>query len=240
MTAGRKSIYTLNEHYFDIIDSEDKAYFLGLLYADGYNNTKRHQVFIGLIESDKKILEIFCKFLKTNKPLRIIKCKNKQTLNRLCIENTYLSKYLESIGLIHNKSFDLLFPKWLKLSLYSHFIRGYFDGDGCITFGSSIRKNKDGTQRVKNNGIPYKKHFCGTISIASSNEFCDTLKFYIENNFSIHCGINRKNKVSVLVIRGNKQIFKIMNWLYTGSTIYLERKYNKYLEYIKTWENSKL
>lgn len=50
--------YKLNEHYFDQIDSEEKAYLLGFLFADGYNSG-HGQVNLGLAEEDRRLLEAF-------------------------------------------------------------------------------------------------------------------------------------------------------------------------------------
>jgi hypothetical protein len=49
--------YELNENYFDVIDSHDKAYILGFLFADGCNNPKKYTISISLQEEDKDILE---------------------------------------------------------------------------------------------------------------------------------------------------------------------------------------
>ena len=65
--------YTFNKDYFERIDSKDKAYFLGLLYADGCNSisaTKQHHtIVLNLQEKDKDILDIFNKYINSNKPL---------------------------------------------------------------------------------------------------------------------------------------------------------------------------
>lgn len=65
--------YTFNKNYFEKIDSEDKAYFLGLLYADGCNSTSATQnhasIVLNLQEGDKEILEKFMKYINSNKPL---------------------------------------------------------------------------------------------------------------------------------------------------------------------------
>lgn len=65
--------YTFNRDYFERIDSKDKAYFLGLLYADGCNSistTQRHcTIILNLQEKDKDILNVFNKYINSNKPL---------------------------------------------------------------------------------------------------------------------------------------------------------------------------
>src|SRR6185436_15958506 len=51
--------YSLNENYFNTVDTEDKAYFLGLFYADGYNRRKDGYCGIQLQSDDSYILEKF-------------------------------------------------------------------------------------------------------------------------------------------------------------------------------------
>ena len=78
--------YNLNEHYFDIIDTKDKAYILGFLYADGcigrygkYNDS--YNIILSLVETDKKILEDINIYLNNEKPLSYIPPRNNRYSN---------------------------------------------------------------------------------------------------------------------------------------------------------------
>lgn len=55
---GRRK-YSLNEEYFDVIDNQNKAYYLGLLYADGCNNVQRYAIHLDLQIDDREIIEKF-------------------------------------------------------------------------------------------------------------------------------------------------------------------------------------
>ena len=70
--------YTLNQHYFDKIDSEEKAYFLGFLYADGCNCQHVGLTSMSLQECDKLILERFAKAIGSNRPIRFIKARGRR------------------------------------------------------------------------------------------------------------------------------------------------------------------
>lgn len=211
-------LYNYNENYFDIIDTEEKAYFLGLLYADGCNT--RVGFSIALQDGDQTILEKFKNTIEYSGNIKYIKPKIDKTGKYgeskpqwlLVITNLHLSKKLEEIGCVPAKSLILKFPTEdiLPKSLYSHFIRGYFDGDGGLYIDS---KGK------------------GSVNITGNRDFIDKLQQILIEN----CNLNRvKYKISnnnhtvALFYNGNIQCCRIREWLYKDATVYLERKYEKF------------
>lgn len=235
--------FNVNENYFDVIDSEIKAYFLGFLYADGCNYTPRHQVIIHLAEEDREILEIFKKELNYGGVLGFVKKTNPNRKNgcRICIGNKHLSEKLSELGCIHKKSLILNFPieKQVPFCFIRHFIRGYFDGDGHFgTFmASDVKKGK----RCK----PYKR--CN-FSICSTENFNLKLKEIIKQELNVNSLVivpNKKvfNSTRNLFVSGRHQIFKVLDWIYEDATIFLKRKYEKYLlekEYFKNKDEGKI
>lgn len=133
-TSKNYKTYEINHEFFDLIDSEEKAYFLGFLYADGYNNNIKGSISINLQEGDGYILEKFSQLVyKTKRPLYSKPPKgNSKPQVALTISNRYMSDKLQQMGCIQRKSLVLEFPN-INSDLHHHFIRGYFDGDGCIT-----------------------------------------------------------------------------------------------------------
>lgn len=129
--------YELNETYFDCIDTENKAYILGLLYADGNVGKETNIIQISLQESDKSILEKMQKEIGSTHPLKMIpyNSKNPNWKNQFClsISNKYMHDSLVKQGLVPNKSLILKYPNFLENNLQRHFIRGYMDGDGSIS-----------------------------------------------------------------------------------------------------------
>jgi hypothetical protein len=63
--------------------------------------------------------------------------KNQRTL---CIHSEHMSQTLYNLGLVNAKSLILTFPNWLDEGLIPHFVRGYFDGDGCVHYSEKYRK----------------------------------------------------------------------------------------------------
>lgn len=213
--------YSLNEHYFDKVDTKEKAYFLGLLYADGCNKENKNNIQITLAETDKYILEKFKYELSCNSPLRIEHSNNKnpnrQNTFRLSISSKHMSQQLAKLGCFQRKSLTLKFPteEQVPKHLLNHFIRGMWDGDGSIT----ISKNQ-----------PYCK-------LTSTSYFCDSLK-EILNNINITSGVHRMKRSiknnnttrDLNIGRNRSNISKFLNWLYQDATIYLKRKHQKYQE----------
>jgi len=202
--------YTINETYFDNIDSEDKAYFLGLLYADGNNNEERRCVSLQLIEKDKDILIEFARKISSNNPLKYVN-SNPTNSWKLNIYNKHISEKLHDVGCPQRKTFILKYPEFLDDELQRHFIRGYFDGDGGLT--------------VSNKNYSF--------SVTSTESFCNTINNILQTRFKIHSGIynrHKRNNIVTLTVSGNLQILRIMGWLYKDTSLFLKRKHQKYLE----------
>jgi len=138
-TVHKNRKYTLNEHYFEKIDSEDKAYFLGLIYADGNINPDNSTIRLRLQERDKYILEKLNEKCNSNRPLRLnkFKAENWQNSSDLSLSSVKMFNDIQDKGCFINKTFSLKFPteKQVPIHLQNHFIRGVFDGDGCIYSG---------------------------------------------------------------------------------------------------------
>lgn len=221
--------YHINDKYFDNIDSAKKAYFLGFLFADGYNNGK-NRVTISLQEDDKEILEKFKKEIDSNKPLyfRNRKRKNNRLKNQyvLDIVSQNICKKLTRLGCIRAKTFKLDFPKNIKKKFLRDFIRGYCDGDG--SFG-----------RYKINNKYYQTSLC----IVSTNKFCKKLKHIFENKLGVNSYIckrhkDRKTTTRQIKVSGINQVMKILDFLYKNNDIALLRKYQRYQD-IKNATNKK-
>lgn len=216
--------YNLNENYFDIIDTPNKAYILGLMCADGCNYPPKSTIFISLQESDKELLEKIRNELKSEKPLRIVDCSkrndNGYSYNNMCTLEMYsahMCKSLEKIGVVKNKSLKLEFPN-IPRDLYAHFVRGYFDGDGSIY------------QYVKNEN---NKHI--VLTFTSTENFCKKLKEILETELGIYCGIYESSChngiTKVVSLAGKNSTKKLLDWMYKDATLYLKRKYDRYIEY---------
>lgn len=125
--------HSLNVDYFNQIDTSEKAYVLGLLYADGCNTRRGLQ--LGLAEEDFEVVDFVKKQLNISNALTFIPAARSTWKNKwqLSIKSTEFSKKLSEVGCIPAKSLILEFPTFISDVLMSDFIRGFFDGDGSIS-----------------------------------------------------------------------------------------------------------
>jgi len=128
-----------NENYFETIDSEDKAYFLGFIFADGCitNDVKkyRYQLTIKLHSKDFSILERFIKSIDGK--MDVWKNK-KREMCEVFLSGKKIINDLETLGVVQNKTFLVKYPQ-IDEKFERHFLRGYFDGDGCIRINTDKR-----------------------------------------------------------------------------------------------------
>lgn len=210
--------YLLNENTFDIIDTEEKAYFLGFLYADGYNKCGEY-ICLSINEDDGYILENLKNLLGSNQPIKHINVNNGSNQKRLTIYNKYLSMKLSELGCVQAKSLILKFPLFLDENLYKSFILGYYDGDG----GISINKNEYSKASVSITGTFEMLEKINNISNDKLG-----IKFYFNQRYP-----ERNNNNYTISICGNVKVVKFLDWLYSSSSSFLIRKKKKY-DFIKS------
>jgi hypothetical protein len=193
------SEYYYNENYFTQIDTEEKAYWLGFLYADGYiepiyrkQKIKAMRAVIGLQEADRNHLEKFLIHIESNAPITqnitILNHKNYYS-NRVRINNTKMCKDLIKLGCVNNKSLILKFPNddIIPKHLIRHFIRGYFDGDGCVYYKEGEKIDNRNKKKYK-----YKRLMVSIVGTESFlNSLIDVFKQHNINfkfDYSSNCG----------------------------------------------------
>lgn len=206
--------------FFENIDNQNQAYILGFLYADG--NVNGNYIDISLHEKDGEILKLISNHFYGKSVLHERKSKefekdgklyksSRQIRFNIC--SIDLIKNIKKFGLIENKTFKIRFPN-LREDLISHFIRGYFDGDGCLY----ISKRKGNNQ----------------VGIISNPMFCLDLQDIIKKYCYLNVVIKRKtDTVKDLKIFGNIKVKKFLDWIYKDAEMKLERKYKLYIENYK-------
>lgn len=204
--------YELGDTFFDIIDTEEKAYWLGFFLADASVSNNSNTISIGLSIRDYDHLHRLKKSLKITCPIREFISSNGY---KSCIISFYsqnIKEKLISYNVIPNKKKYGKHPfLLLNNDLIKHYIRGFFDGDGCVS--ESIRK-ETGTKRY-------------AIEIASCQEMLVFIKkFLADNNIEVS---DIREHMSIYEIRtsNNLEIIKFFNLIYKDANIYLPRKYER-------------
>ena len=220
----KKYPYTCDYHYFDDINTEEKAYWLGFLTADGWiNKNDKNNAGVTGIElqyGDISHLKKFNKSISGNYQItdRWRECtlsNDKTKKNHMCCIRIFsLTMYnsLVRIGFSNNKSYDFHVPN-LPHNLIRHYIRGYFDGDGCLCFtNKSFNINFTTASKALNDDV---------INILRSENF----NCYEDNYISDFGTIMYR-----LDIYRQQDKINFLDWIYGDANIYLDRKYKKYLK----------
>lgn len=211
--------YKINGHYFDNINTSNKAYVLGLLFSDGtISSLEKHILRLSLQEKDKKILEKILKDMEAEHPLRFInyRDKNPNWSNQYFfdINDKELCEGLYAHGMHQNKSLTIDYPINLPSEFNKDFIRGLMDGDGNISK-------------------------CGhDVSIVGTEMILNRVKEIVDNNLDINSfivdGKGYQNPITkTFKIYGRKQAYKFLSWIYDDAEMYIDRKYNMYISEYK-------
>lgn len=228
-----KSKYTLDENFFEVIDTEEKAYFLGLLFADGCNQTTGISKFVTLElqERDKPILEAFKTALGSNTKLMFSKGvkENHSNMYRLQINSKKISNDLVNHGCISRKSLVLKFPTSVPDELIHHFIRGYFDGDGCIWKG----KRYTSTVKDAQSKTGYRDRIIQNVkfTLVGTRSFLTSAQDILIDKLGFKRNVLNTRKITTvcaLEYSGRIQAKKFENFLYKDATVYLKRKKEKF------------
>ncbi len=210
----------LKMKFLNKIINEFDSYWLGFLYADGYNNEARGVFQLSQCEKNKDLIFKFKNYFELpNKITEIVsENKNRQKMYMISVCDRRFSSYLADLGCHQNKSLTLEFPN-IPDNLLRHFIRGYFDGDGCI-----YQKNrKDGAFVIESLFVS---------SIGFGNAADKTIKNLLNiKSYQQNLG---KNKVTVTTkYSGIKSNLQFLPWLYDDCSIFSQKKMNSYQEFLE-------
>ena len=199
---------SLNSDIFEKIKTEEHAYWLGFLYADGsvYKGPKGHYRFeLGLQERDLEHIEKFKKFINSKHKIAY---REKTKSYRIIFNDSKFCNDLINLGCVPNKSLILKFPteNQVPKELQKHFIRGYFDGDGYLS-------------------KPPKQL---TSDILGTKEFLEAILFILKKELNINSVLLKKDKRNLnntfnFYLNGNR-CRSFLNFIYSDSTVFLDRK----------------
>lgn len=197
---------------FKDIATEEQAYWLGFLAADGSISNNQKQLALQLAEVDFDHIIKFRNFIGVNyKISKSITNLNGELFTgyRYVISSLNFVRFLEKYALVPNKSLTLQFPTTIPDHLMRHYLRGLIDGDGSFSVNCNDRLQ---------------------FSLVSSLEVCQMVQKILMQNCAVkETKLQEKiakngGKYYYLVYCGSMQCSRIATYLYNGSTIFLDRK----------------
>ncbi len=207
------------ESYFDIIDNEEKAYWLGFIVADGCvlwnERTGNYALQIGLQSGDSEHLEQLARDMGS---LNLVARDQRNGTCRLVWYSKRLVARLIELGIMPRKSGVEKIPTF-PLTLEKHFWRGVFDGDGML------KTQSKGYNLV----TEYCLSFIGSLEILSGfQQWAQVTTGVRTQKISRAKNSQGESAAFVFYMNGNRQIAALTDALYRGSTRRLHRKYEAY------------
>lgn len=224
--VANKGAYPIDENVFEKIDTEEKAYWLGFLYADGYVAANNNQIGLGLALNDILHLEKFKNFIKWEGEIKISKehqfgskdnhnKKGEEMFScRIIVSNEKMHQDLINLGCVPNKSLILKFPteEQVPKEFQVAFIRGYFDGDGTLGLYQHSKKNP----RLEE-----------SLLIVGTKPFLEKVQEVLGPGYLMQK--KNCNENTYRLGYSTLKAFKVADTMYKNATVYLNRKYNIYI-----------
>ncbi len=200
--------YNINERYFDIIETEKQAYWLGIFLTDG--STSNKIIRLSFQKADEGHLRKFLKDINSNHPISHQK-KDQFIQSCVTIGNKYLRNSLIYKGVITNNKTHFNISEELE----RHYWRGIIDGNGCL------------------------KPNTNEIGIVGSKSICDAFQKFCQKYIKTRSIVHKEGNIYRYYLHGIVA-FDIAKILYKNSQVYLDRKYNLYLEWCKIYQDKPL
>lgn len=210
------TLYHINEDYFNQIDNEHKAYWLGFIAADGSirerdRNYRSLRLTINLSNKDYNHLQKLQHDLSSNIP---IKYRSSTDAASFVVTRKKIVEGLIKNGVKKDKTQHLEWPTQLSYILQQHFLRGYFDGDGCFALS-----------------IKCKRWLSGYMQVIGNYKFLESMQSFLHTSCDLNIGkiyANHGSKITGFIQwSGNNQFRRCTSFLYHNATIYLQRKFDK-------------
>lgn len=232
---GQGSKKRTRHEFFENICTEIQAYILGLHTADGYVDYKK-QMFRYIVQSqDIELIYLLKDTIGVDARLwtrdaRSFIYNNKSSYSKeSCGIDIYSKKIRDDLIKLKvgpNKTYNEIPLPNLDETLIRHFIRGYFDGDGCFTWGTTKATYKEKT---------YYKIWNKVVIISKTKTLLANIQTYLATK-GINSSIDYKYQGDYwsFEIRQKESILTFFHFIYDDSNFYLKRKYEKFNHYVNT------
>ena len=183
---------------FSNIDSEEKAYWLGFLAADGHARKNDNGIILSIQKSDVDHLEKFKGFIQCSRAIRD-RGDGTVTLN---FSSSLMNKDLKRYGIKTDGVYSFCLPR-LEPELMRHFIRGLIDGDGWVC----LEKPR--------------------LGVVCNTQIANEIKVFIFSQTNVQGKTAQTHKCGLIsfCIYGKNQVLFVANWLKKDASVLLERKW---------------
>lgn len=197
--------YTLNEAFFQSVESEQQAYWLGFITADGCVHNRG--VSISLAGRDGDHLHKWASAVETALPVREYTYQGKPYASH-AITSARMVADLVALGITERKSHTA--QPWVgRTDLMRHYWRGVFDGDGSI---SVSRSRPTGSSKW-------------TMNLGGTHAIVTAFRSFVEAHTGLSPKIHPVASIFTIAYTGNAGPKAVATLLYGGATIYLDRKF---------------
>lgn len=232
----------IRHDFFKNIQTEMQAYMLGFHASDGSLDEERKTFRLKLSEKDSEIINLYKIISPEARTFKTCGYESKATVRDntvktgdifgIEITSTIMVNDLVNLGFGYKKTYSENSLPNIPEHLIRHFIRGYFDGDGCIT-GHIVYPKPVKLQKPKDIKKPSVKQSLQIDSktITIINNMITFLKKY---DINLNYNYLKRDDMHRMCVASKKEIKKIFHFLYDDSNFYLKRKFDKFNYYVNT------
>lgn len=214
-----KKYIGMNHRFFENIQSEAAAYFLGMLSADGSIERDGNRVSWTILEGDVAVMARFLE--EVGLPVDLFKefsIPGSQPMRRLEIFSRQMRNDLIQKGLVPNKSNEDFGPyREIAPELRHHYFRGLFDGDGWFSLSGKLPEI----------GLCNTKSICEYVKSVLDEEGITGSNAVTRNNTA------KENQLHRVRIGSRQKILAVIDYLYRDATIFIDRKRDACLQFIQ-------
>lgn len=210
--SNKKRKKRVKDNYFSVIDNVNKAWLLGFLMADGSIRKDRNEIRINLSSIDIEILEKIRNELEIEREIASEITNQGYAISYLSWSSEQQKIDLAKYGVVPNKTYlPLHLPNFNDDSYKLAFILGFYDGDGSFSVNDK---------------------YCRLRLVSHRSEILEDIAKFFESKYGATYSLSQDNRQLYELSISTQFAVPVLKDMYSLNSIRLDRKYQKYLEYI--------